>query len=143
MRRAVVERHTGLSTQQIYKAMGVGTFPRPLRTGRNAVAWLSLEVESWRQARIAERESGETATPPFRYLDAIPPGKHMLRRAEALRRTGKTPSTLYKEISLGLFPTPISVSSNSTVFLESEVNEWIQERLTARNQKLLEAETHE
>jgi len=135
MRRAAVEQYLGLSTQQIYTAMAAGTFPRPLRTGRNSVAWLSLEIESWKQARIAERDTGEPVRPPFRYTEALPPGRRMLRRAEVLRRIGKSSASLYRDISLGLFPSPVSVGAQSTVFLESEVNDWIQERLTERNRQ--------
>jgi len=36
--------------------MAAGTFPQPVKLGPRAIAWLSSEVESWMDERIAERD---------------------------------------------------------------------------------------
>ena len=38
---------TGLSRATIYRKMGKGQFPRPLKLGDRAVRWRQSEVEGW------------------------------------------------------------------------------------------------
>lgn len=136
LRRLEVERMTGFTTGSLYAAMAQGTFPRPIRIGRNSVAWISTEVDAWREARIAERDTGKAKlnTNLQFQIRKIPTGKRMLRRKDVLYRTGKSQAAVYKDISLGIFPEPISISDNTSVWLESEINAWIQERVNQRNQ---------
>ena len=47
LRRPEVEKLTGLSRGTIYAKMNEGTFPRPRRIGRRAVAWPESEVAHW------------------------------------------------------------------------------------------------
>jgi len=57
LRRPEVERRTTLSTSMIYSLMRVGEFPRPLRLGKQAVAWRESDVEAWIESReLAEPE---------------------------------------------------------------------------------------
>lgn len=51
LRRPEVERQTGLSRSTIYEKMEAGTFPRPRRIGRRAVAWPQAEIEAWKAAQ--------------------------------------------------------------------------------------------
>lgn len=51
---------TGLPRSTRYELIAKGEFPRPVRIGRRAVAWLDEEVEEWMQRRVAERD-GEAA----------------------------------------------------------------------------------
>lgn len=37
----------GLSRTTIYELMGEGTFPRPVRIGRRAVAWRSADIAAY------------------------------------------------------------------------------------------------
>lgn len=143
MRRREVEKTTGLATGSLYVAMANRTFPRPIRIGRNSVAWLSTEVDAWLLARVTDRDSGNrklNRTRTFHIVN-VPVGMGMLRRPEVLYRTGKSSASLYKDISLGLFPAPISISDNTSAWIESEVNAWIQHRLTLRNQEFIERKT--
>ncbi|MDO9521498.1 MAG: AlpA family phage regulatory protein [Pseudohongiella sp.] len=143
LRRLEVEMVTGFTTGSLYAAMAKGTFPKPLRIGRNSVAWISTEVEAWREARIADRDAGKSQPNSnlLFHIRNIPTGKRMLRRKDVLYRTGKSQAAVYKDISLGLFPEPISISDNTSVWLESEINAWIQERLNERNQSCVESRT--
>ncbi len=47
LRRPEVEKLTGLSRGTLYTKMNEGTFPRPRRIGRRAVAWTGAEIEHW------------------------------------------------------------------------------------------------
>lgn len=60
IRRRAVENRTGLSRSTIYLMMQNGEFPKPVRIGNRAVAWLESEVDDWINTRIASR--GQVAT---------------------------------------------------------------------------------
>ena len=55
--RAEVERVTSLTTSVLYREMAAGRFPRPVRVSLGRVAWVSSDVDLWREARIAERDA--------------------------------------------------------------------------------------
>jgi prophage regulatory protein len=58
IRRKAVEERTGLARSTIYQMVNEGRFPRPVRLGGRAVAWLENEVNDWVDARITERGEG-------------------------------------------------------------------------------------
>lgn len=41
----------GLSRSTLYRQMGEGAFPRPLRVGVRAVRWREAEIEDWLASR--------------------------------------------------------------------------------------------
>lgn len=142
MRRGEVERTTGYSTRGLYDAMRAGAFPRPLKIGRNSVAWISTEVEAWISERVAERDQKATENPLKNSqknhapcIEKIPQGTRLLRLQDVVKRTGKSVPSIYADMNRNLFPTPVSISTNRVAWLETEVNEWIQERLTERNRE--------
>ena len=51
LRRADVEARVGLARTSIYRKMGDGSFPRPLRVGAHAVRWSEREIEEWLASR--------------------------------------------------------------------------------------------
>jgi len=52
-----VREKTGLSTSGIYKRLEEDPkFPRRVSLGGRSVAWVEAEVDSWVEARIAERD---------------------------------------------------------------------------------------
>ena len=55
LRRRSVEDRTGLSRSTIYLQVQCGTFPRPVRIGGRAVAWLESDIDAWIEARLADR----------------------------------------------------------------------------------------
>jgi prophage regulatory protein len=63
LRRADVERATGLRTSSLYERIAAGTFPRPIKINARSVGWLASEVDAWVHERIAERDA---AHPPAR-----------------------------------------------------------------------------
>ncbi|MGA4815343.1 helix-turn-helix transcriptional regulator [Pseudomonas aeruginosa] len=55
---------------------------------------------------------------------------------EVMDLTSLARSTIYKYIALGTFPLPLSVGERCVRWLESEVHEWILERIAERDEKL-------
>lgn len=57
LKRPEVREKTSLSDSEMYRQIGAGTFPRPIRLTPNgrAVAWLESEVDTWIENRIADR----------------------------------------------------------------------------------------
>jgi len=50
-----VEECVGFSRSAIYRAMEDDGFPRPVRIGRRAVAWVESEVQAWLDTKLAAR----------------------------------------------------------------------------------------
>jgi len=52
-------RHLGVpfSKTSIYRKIKSGEFPAPIKLGPNTSAWLKSEVQAWKKAKIAQRES--------------------------------------------------------------------------------------
>ena len=46
-----VEKFTGLSRASIYRLMRESKFPRPVRLGERAVAWIIDDLEIWAENR--------------------------------------------------------------------------------------------
>ena len=61
--------------------------------------------------------------------------RRLLRLKQVLDRTGLPKSTMYSRISAGTFPKQVPVGA-SVRWLESEVEEWIQLQVDARDQQL-------
>lgn len=51
--RKEVERRTSFSRTSIYRMMGSGTFPRPIRLSANRVGWLESDIDRFLEQRIA------------------------------------------------------------------------------------------
>ena len=54
----------------------------------------------------------------------------VLRLPEVMARTGLSRSTIYVRLEQGLFPRPVSLGGRAVGWIESEVDEWIRERIT-------------
>lgn len=52
---------TGKTRNTLYIAMRKGTFPRPVKIGGRAAAWVNSEIQRWIAARIAERDEAAKA----------------------------------------------------------------------------------
>lgn len=55
--------------------------------------------------------------------------KSFLRLPEVKKRTGFSRSSIYLKVSKGLFPKPISLAPRTVGWIESEIDEWIEERI--------------
>lgn len=56
-----VEHETGKRRSAIYAEIQAGTFPRPVKIGPRASAWVASEIQDWIAARIAERDQAKGA----------------------------------------------------------------------------------
>jgi prophage regulatory protein len=61
-------------------------------------------------------------------------GMRVYRRKELLELLGISATTLYAWIAQGRFPRPINLGANSVAWLQSEVDEYLQERARERDQ---------
>jgi len=57
--------------------------------------------------------------------------ERIMRLPEVAARIGLSRATIYKRIKEGSFPKQISLGLRSAGWLESEINNWIAERITA------------
>ena len=46
-----VQTQTGIARPTIYRMMGQGAFPRPVKIGPRAVRWKASDIESWIASR--------------------------------------------------------------------------------------------
>lgn len=53
VRRSDVQKMVCLSRTTLYRLMGEGKFPRPIKIGDKAIAWRQADIEAW----IASREA--------------------------------------------------------------------------------------
>jgi len=53
----------------------------------------------------------------------------ILRRKQVEARTGLSRSTIYLHMKKGVFPKPISLGARAVGWLESEVSEWLDQRI--------------
>jgi prophage regulatory protein len=60
--------------------------------------------------------------------DLVRPPEHFLRLPAVIKRTGRSKTAIYTDPT---FPKPIKISKMSSAWLESEVNEWMAERVKA------------
>ena len=57
------------------------------------------------------------------------PMLRVLRRTKVQARVGLSRSTIYAQIAEGTFPKPISLGARAVGWLESDVQNWIKQRL--------------
>ena len=63
--------------------------------------------------------------------------QRILRKQEVKRKTGLPNSTIYELISQGKFPKQIKLSTRSSGWLESEIDEWIAAKVSERDCKVV------
>ena len=61
MRQPKVLDGCGLSKSRLYEFVAAGVFPKPVKIGTRAVAWIEEEIAAWKEARIAERDANLNA----------------------------------------------------------------------------------
>ncbi|MEI7253538.1 helix-turn-helix transcriptional regulator [Dickeya dadantii] len=54
---------------------------------------------------------------------------NLIRLPEVQRRTGYSKAWLYRLISQDRFPQPVKIGSRSIAFVESEIDDWINQRI--------------
>lgn len=59
----------------------------------------------------------------------------VLRLPAVKARTGLSRSTIYGRVSLGTFPRPISLGGRAIGWVSSEIEDWLQRQIDARQAK--------
>ena len=54
-----VESKTGLKKSMVYDLMSRGEFPKSIKIGERAVAWIESEIDAINAARMAEKSADE------------------------------------------------------------------------------------
>ena len=60
LRLREVCRRTGYSRSEIYRRIARGDFPRAIKLGKRASAWIDSEVSQWIAVRIAARDEASS-----------------------------------------------------------------------------------
>lgn len=53
----------------------------------------------------------------------------LIRLSVVLRRTGYSKAWIYRLISQGKFPTSVKIGTRAIAFIESEIDDWINQRI--------------
>lgn len=53
----------------------------------------------------------------------------LIRRAEVMERVGLSKSSIYKRMTAQQFPKPVSIGGGRVAWVESDINNWIDQRL--------------
>lgn len=61
--------------------------------------------------------------------------ERFLRIDEVINRTGLTRTAIYRQIKCKQFPNSVPLGQSAVGWLESEINQWIQNKINQRNQK--------
>ncbi|HBQ6156093.1 helix-turn-helix transcriptional regulator [Klebsiella grimontii] len=62
--------------------------------------------------------------------------KRLIRISEVISKTGFSKAWIYRLISQKRFPSAIKTGSRAIAFLESEVDDWINERVSQSRDKI-------
>ncbi|MXV44700.1 AlpA family phage regulatory protein [Saccharibacter sp. 17.LH.SD] len=57
----------------------------------------------------------------------------LLNSKETAKRVNLSVSSLYRHVNAGLFPRPVRITSNRVGWLSSELDSWIEARITERD----------
>ncbi|HHQ4305296.1 helix-turn-helix transcriptional regulator [Serratia fonticola] len=55
--------------------------------------------------------------------------KSLIRLPDVQRRTGYSKAWIYRLMSQGKFPTSVKIGTRAIAFVESEIDEWVNERI--------------
>lgn len=58
-----------------------------------------------------------------------------LKLCEVRRRTAKSRSEIYRGINRGTFPAQVKTGARSCVWVESEIEKWLSDRIAERDSK--------
>ncbi|WP_028867888.1 AlpA family transcriptional regulator [Psychromonas arctica] len=61
----------------------------------------------------------------------------LMKLKEVMNNTGLSRSSVYKYISEGHFPKPVPTGERSVAWLDSEIDDWILERVAQRDELLV------
>lgn len=60
--------------------------------------------------------------------------QRLLKLTEVMARVGLAKTTIYFKVRTRSFPGPVSTGPNSSAWVESEIDSWIEDRISDRDQ---------
>ncbi|MEX0447571.1 helix-turn-helix transcriptional regulator [Xenorhabdus sp. SGI246] len=63
--------------------------------------------------------------------------ENLIRLPEVQRRTGYGKAWLYKLIQAGQFPKQVKIGTRSVAFIESEIDDWISQRIAESRSEVM------
>ena len=57
----------------------------------------------------------------------------LVRLTEVIKRTGRSRTRIYDDISRGEFPLPVKIGGQAIAFVEAEIDAWIASKIAARD----------
>ena len=63
------------------------------------------------------------------------PTKKFIRLPTVIERTGYRRTAIYEKIAAGTFPAPVKLGPRAIAWIEEEIKEWMDERITERDAK--------
>jgi prophage regulatory protein len=79
--------------------------------------------------------SSDTDLPKERRVNLKSPAIRFLRIKEVLAICGKSRSSIYDAIKKGEFPKPVKLGANSSAWINSEIEEWVERCIQASRRK--------
>jgi len=58
--------------------------------------------------------------------------QNIIRLPATIKKTGLSRSAIYAQIQLGLFPKQVKLSARAIGFIESEIDQWLTDKVNAR-----------
>lgn len=65
LKRPEVLQRVPISSSTLYEMVASGEFPKPIKIGKQAVAWRESDVEQWIQSRIDQRDGLQPSAEPI------------------------------------------------------------------------------
>lgn len=62
--------------------------------------------------------------------------QNLIRLSDVMKRTGYSRAWIYRLLKEERFPKPIKIGIRSIAFIESEIDEWINQRILASRQEV-------
>ena len=59
----------------------------------------------------------------------------LIRLEEVKRRTGFQKSSIYNRVAEGTFPRPVNLGARAVAWVEDEIQEWIDSRISERDKR--------
>lgn len=137
LRLPQVKELTCLSKSEIYRRMGDGSFPSAIRISHRYAVWRRDSVVSWLAGALGEtletverligRVSSPAPAPAPDPLERV--GVRLLSRRDVKRYVGLSKREIYRLITIGRFPAPVSISDQEDVWRSDELADWLRAAL--------------
>lgn len=116
------------SIQNLTTLEAQGEFPKRVRYGPNRIAWPLADVLAWMQDKVDSRPS----FPPAKRT-IVDANERFIGKPELRKFVPYTPQHVRLMELKGQFPPRIRIGKNRSAWLQSEVWQWIEDRLAARD----------